>query len=150
MREMDGEIGRHCILDADGCCAETLNDPVRIEAAVRRAVREATLESLAVKVFEPQGVTALALLAESHLSLHTWPELAYAAIDAFTCGPVDPQDMCECLAEALGASRSRVHVIPRGPAEASGALHLRASAAQVVVARSPRAGAGGRRGGICG
>ena len=55
--------------------------------------------------FEPQGVTGLALLAESHISIHTWPESGYAAVDVFTCGDhTMPERACEVLAVELGAS----------------------------------------------
>ena len=54
--------------------------------------------------FEPQGVTALALLGESHMSIHTWPELGYAMVDVLTCGEKStPADACEIICDKLKA-----------------------------------------------
>jgi S-adenosylmethionine decarboxylase len=59
--------------------------------------------------FDPQGVTGLALLAESHISIHTWPESGYAAVDVFTCGDhTMPERACQVLQTALGASRHKL------------------------------------------
>lgn len=110
--------GKHCLLEANSCNLEALNDPDLIEAAMRDAIRthHATLIDLVVNAFQPQGVTAIALLAESHISVHTWPELNYAAIDAFTCGRVDAPAMCRSLAKHLGAQSITATVTRRGPA----------------------------------
>jgi S-adenosylmethionine decarboxylase len=65
--------------------------------------------------FEPIGVTALALLAESHLSIHTWPEDGYAAVDAFTCGDkAQPEAACRYLAQVLKAGRVTMSRTKRG------------------------------------
>jgi S-adenosylmethionine decarboxylase proenzyme len=68
------------LLELYDCPPEILDDQVHIEAAIREAVdhANATLLELVTRRFAPQGVTALALLAESHISIHTWPELGYA------------------------------------------------------------------------
>jgi S-adenosylmethionine decarboxylase len=59
--------------------------------------------------FEPQGVTGLALLAESHISIHTWPESGYAAVDVFTCGDhTMPERACEVLWQELNASKHKL------------------------------------------
>ena len=56
--------------------------------------------------FQPQGVTGLALLAESHISIHTWPESGYAAVDVFTCGDhTMPEQACAILCSELQAKR---------------------------------------------
>jgi S-adenosylmethionine decarboxylase len=66
----------------------------------------ATLLQLISHRFDPQGVTGLALLAESHLSIHTWPESGYAAVDVFTCGDhTMPELACNELVQALEAGR---------------------------------------------
>jgi S-adenosylmethionine decarboxylase len=65
----------------------------------------ATLLNLITHHFQPQGVTGLALLAESHLSIHTWPESGYAAVDVFTCGDhTMPERACEVLCRELEAT----------------------------------------------
>jgi S-adenosylmethionine decarboxylase proenzyme len=74
-----------------------------ITAAAKRA--GATLLNLITHRFEPQGVTGLALLAESHISIHTWPESGYAAVDVFTCGDhTMPEKACAVLAAGLSAN----------------------------------------------
>ena len=73
-----------------------------ITTAAKRA--GATLLNLITHRFEPQGVTGLALLAESHISIHTWPESGYAAVDVFTCGDhTMPERACIVLSEELDA-----------------------------------------------
>ncbi|GBG56043.1 S-adenosylmethionine decarboxylase proenzyme [Sporomusaceae bacterium FL31] len=81
-------IGKHLIVDMYGCGFEALDNLDFIKNAMLTAVKEAnmTLLDFSSFKFEPQGLTALALLAESHMSIHTYPELGYAAIDVFTCG----------------------------------------------------------------
>jgi S-adenosylmethionine decarboxylase len=56
--------------------------------------------------FQPHGVTGLALLAESHISIHTWPESGYAAVDVFTCGDHTlPETACRVLVDEFGSQR---------------------------------------------
>lgn len=110
-------IGSHCILEMYDCPAEILDDLELIEAALRDAakVSKSTLLSATAHRFEPQGVTALGLLAESHISIHTWPELGYAAADVFTCGEQClPEAACQHLASALHADRYDLRIMERG------------------------------------
>lgn len=81
--------GRHLILDLYECDPGVLNDYQCLEAMLQTAVRMsgATLLRITGHKFEPEGVTILALLAESHASIHTWPEQQYAAVDLYTCNP---------------------------------------------------------------
>ena len=81
-------IGRHCILELYECDKAKINDEAFIRTTITSSakVAGATLINLVTHSFKPQGVTGLALLAESHISIHTWPEIGYAAIDVFTCG----------------------------------------------------------------
>ncbi|MCC7394193.1 MAG: adenosylmethionine decarboxylase [Sphingomonadaceae bacterium] len=80
--------GRHLIADLDGCAAP-LDDLALVEAALRAGVDAAGASLLKITLhhFGPgQGVTGVAILAESHISIHSWPEHQYAAIDIFLCG----------------------------------------------------------------
>ncbi len=93
-------IGRHCILELYQCDQGKLNDEAFIRTTITSSAKisGATLINLVTHSFKPQGVTGLALLAESHISIHTWPEIGYAAIDVFTCGDhTMPEKACKLL-----------------------------------------------------
>lgn len=99
------------------CPSHLLDDLEGIRSAIRVAAARSgsTLLNETAHRFEPQGVTALGLLAESHISLHTWPELGYAAADVFTCGEqCQPELACEYLVEVLQAGRHDLRKIDRG------------------------------------
>ena len=109
-------VGTHCLLELYDCPAELLNDRAFIERALREAAREAksTLLSEVSHQFLPHGVTAFVLLAESHISIHTWPENGYAAVDVFTCGEhTKPETACQYLARALHAGKQTLLTLPR-------------------------------------
>lgn len=110
-------IGSHCILELHGCPHDILDDETLVRDAIAQASRKSlsTLLHLSSHRFEPQGVTAIGLLAESHISIHTWPELGYAACDIFTCGAsARPTQACDFLAATLGASSQSLQVLTRG------------------------------------
>lgn len=108
-------VGTHCILELYGCSGSRLDDPGFVRQALRDAAiaAEATLLGEVVHEFDPQGVTALALLSESHISIHTWPEMQYAAVDVFTCGSAKPEQGCHYLIEAFQASNHTLQVMKR-------------------------------------
>jgi len=90
--------GQHLLIDFWG--ARHLTDLSRIEKALREAAEAcgATILKLMLHGFgEGSGITGVAILAESHISIHTWPELDYAALDIFMCGACDPQKALPCL-----------------------------------------------------
>jgi len=80
--------GRHLILDLYDCSPKILDDYDQLERHLQTALDIAGAKILRMigEKFKPQGVTLLALLTESHASIHTWPELGYAAVDLYTCG----------------------------------------------------------------
>ena len=101
-------VGKHCILELYDCDPTKLDDETFLRHTITTAAQRAgaTLLNLITHRFEPQGVTGLALLAESHISIHTWPENGYAAVDVFTCGDhTMPEKACEVLCEELEAGR---------------------------------------------
>lgn len=79
---------KHILFTLKGCPFDLLNDKEFIRMVLFRASKEckSTLLDLTVHKFDPQGVTGIAMLAESHLSIHTWPEKNMAVCDIFTCG----------------------------------------------------------------
>jgi S-adenosylmethionine decarboxylase len=113
----EAPVGVHCILEMYECTPALLNDAGFIEATITEAARQAnsTLLNLHVHEFQPHGVTAIALLAESHLSIHAWPERGYAAVDVFTCGEhTEPEAACMFLVERFNAGRHLLSIVPRG------------------------------------
>ena len=80
--------GRHLILDLYDCDPDILDDYGELQRLLEASLVMAKANILRIvgEKFKPQGVTLLALLAESHASIHTWPQLGYAAIDLYTCG----------------------------------------------------------------
>ncbi len=117
-------IGKHCILELYHCSPSKLNDEAFLRSSISYAVQRAgaTLLQLISHRFEPQGVTGLALLAESHLSIHTWPESGYAAVDVFTCGDhTMPELACQELVAAMQAGHHSLRSFLREtPSEISG------------------------------
>ena len=99
-------VGKHCILELYNCDPAKLDDEAFLRNAITSAAKRAgaTLLNLITHRFDPQGVTGLGLLAESHISIHTWPESGYAAVDVFTCGDhTMPERACIVLSEELDA-----------------------------------------------
>ncbi len=109
---------KHLLLELYKCDFEKLNDESFLRCALNRAAKlaKATILNLISNKFEPQGVTAIALLAESHISIHTWPESNYSAVDIFTCGQnMMPELASQYLIEALKAEEHSLRVIDRNP-----------------------------------
>jgi len=106
------------LLELYGCDYEKLNDESFLRCILSNAAKlaNATVLNLISNKFEPQGVTAIALLAESHLSIHTWPESYYSAVDIFTCGQnMKPERASKYLIEALMAKEHLLRIINRNP-----------------------------------
>ena len=109
-------VGTHLILDAWGAPGELLDDPKVVREAVLAAVRagRATLIECCLHEFSPQGVTATATLAESHIAVHTWPEHGYFGADLFFCGSGDANAAMDKLIEELRPREVRLTRVPRG------------------------------------
>jgi S-adenosylmethionine decarboxylase len=110
-------LGRHLLVELHDCDKEALNDL----GFLRKVMVDAAIECGAVVLgdsfhrFSPQGVSGVVIIAESHLSIHTWPEYGYAAVDVFTCGTtVQPERAAEVLIEKLGSRNHSLLEIPRG------------------------------------
>ena len=109
---------KHLLLELYRCDCEKLNDESFLRCTLNRAAKLANAKvlNLISNKFEPQGVTAIALLAESHISIHTWPESNYSAVDIFTCGRnMLPELASQYLIEALKAEEHSLRVIERNP-----------------------------------
>ena len=109
-------VGRHLIAEYYGCDVTLLDDVDAIRTHMLAAADAITVTVIG-EIFHryaPQGVSGTILIAESHLSVHTWPESGYAAVDIFTCGDLDPRPGFEVLAQELNAESVRVQEIIRG------------------------------------
>ena len=109
---------KHLLLELYRCDREKLNDESFLRCILNRAAKlaNANVLNLISNKFEPQGVTAIALLAESHISIHTWPESNYSAVDIFTCGQnMMPELASQYLIEALNAEEHSLRIIERYP-----------------------------------
>ena len=111
--------GRHVIIECFG--AQAGYDAGELEALMRRAAGAggATVLSCHMHGFGSGGVTGVALLAESHITVHTWPEAGYAAFDVFMCGGCDADRAAEVIAQAAPQARVSVRSVAR-PARGSG------------------------------
>jgi S-adenosylmethionine decarboxylase len=110
-------LGTHIVCELSGCNSEALTDVDAVHSMMIAAAQaaNATIMESAFHRFEPQGVSGTVILAESHLSIHTWPEKRYAAMDFYTCGDhTDPWLACQYAAQALGARNMLTTEFKRG------------------------------------
>ena len=110
-------LGIHHIAELRDCNKDLLNNSNFISTSLREAVKyaNATLIEEVKFEFTPQGVTAVCLLSESHISIHTWPEKFYAAVDIFTCGDhTSPERASEFLSNALECKNLNITILKRG------------------------------------
>jgi spermidine synthase len=110
-------LGRHVIAEYHGCSPGMLDDTAGLEDLLVTAARRAGATPIKREFhhFAPHGVSGVVIIAESHLTIHTWPEHGYAAVDFFTCGEsVDPMRAHACLCEALGATTAHHVTLQRG------------------------------------
>lgn len=108
--------GKHIIMDVSGCKPNLLNDISFLKKLLVEAAEKAnaTVLNVAFHHFTPQGVSGVVVISESHLSIHTWPEYGYAALDFYTCGDIDPKAACKFVADTLGANHMQTTVVSRG------------------------------------
>ncbi|WP_281178420.1 adenosylmethionine decarboxylase [Amycolatopsis jejuensis] len=109
--------GRHVLAEFSGVRPDLLDDEAFLCESLERALDKAgaTVCEITSKQFEPHGVTVVALLSESHASIHSYPERGSVFVDVFTCGRrADPELAVQLLRDLLGASVSRITTIHRG------------------------------------
>jgi S-adenosylmethionine decarboxylase len=115
--------GTHIVCELSGCRQDLLTDVDGVQKIMENAARESNAQILKVVFhrFQPQGVSGVVVLAESHISIHTWPEAGYAAVDFYTCGDhTDPWIACEYAAKKLGATSMLTTEVKRGIASTNG------------------------------
>jgi S-adenosylmethionine decarboxylase len=118
MEEPDlNALGKHLLLELKDCNRKTIDDIDFIKAILCETAEKigATIVNQAFHKFSPQGVSGVVVIAESHISIHTWPEFGYASVDVFTCGnTIDPKDAINLLVEKLEAKESSFIELKRG------------------------------------
>lgn len=120
MSNKSGFLGKHVLLELYGCPSNDLDDDKYIEFSMIQAaiMAGATVVTRAFHRFSPQGVTGVVVLQESHISIHTWPEKGYAAIDCYTCGDhCSPEKAAEVMIANLKADQHSITILNRGDEE---------------------------------
>jgi len=110
-------LGKHFLLELNDCDRTLLNDINVIRDIMLAAAKEsgATVLGESFHQFSPQGVSGVIIIAESHLSIHTWPEHGYAGADIFTCGTtVQPEKAAEVIIERMNPTSHSIMQIYRG------------------------------------
>lgn len=108
-------MGKHYLLNLYGCSFGLLDNQIFLIDLLENAAAAsgATIVQTIFKKFDPQGVTVLCLLSESHISIHTWPEEGKAAVDVYTCGDCNPKIGCDIIIEQLQAQNHTLSYIER-------------------------------------
>ena len=110
-------LGIHLLLELRDCNPELLNDLAHIRNSLLQAADSvgAHVVGESFHRFSPQGVTGILAIAESHISIHTWPEYKYAAADVFSCGSsFHPQAVADLLIQQFECREPSIHEVPRG------------------------------------
>ncbi|HAV20593.1 MAG: adenosylmethionine decarboxylase [Bacillota bacterium] len=114
---MENILGSHILIEAYDCDPKVLDDVELVEEVMVDAALKAGAEirEVAFHKFSPQGVSGVVVISESHLSVHTWPEVGYAAVDVFTCGDtVDPIVAVDYIRDKFQARRALTSEVKRG------------------------------------
>lgn len=119
-------FGRHLLMEYQGCDREILNNPEQLEQLMRSAAEaaRATVVAAVFHSFTPCGTSGVLILQESHLSIHTWPEVGYAAMDFYTCGECDPFAGHLVMCEGLQPEVHEIMDVDRGNIDRAQALQV--------------------------
>ena len=110
-------LGKQILIELKDCDTELLNDIEYLRTLLTDVARSigATVIQDSFYKFTPQGVSGVIIIAESHISIHTWPEYSYAAVDVFTCGDViEPRNAVKPMSERLKAKSTTYIELKRG------------------------------------
>lgn len=115
-------LGCHILMELSCCSQEIIKDLLKVKEIMIQAAREAETEirEVAFHKFSPHGISGVVVIAESHLSIHTWPEYRYAAVDIYTCGnSAKPWKACEYIAKSFLAQSVVTTEVKRGIPDSS-------------------------------
>ncbi len=110
-------LGKHLLVELKDCNPEIIKDLNTVREAMLTAARQAraTIIDVAFHEFSPFGISGMIVIAESHLSIHTWPEYGYAAVDIFTCGDIiKPELAARYLIERFESKNPSIVEMKRG------------------------------------
>ncbi|NOX19980.1 MAG: S-adenosylmethionine decarboxylase proenzyme [Nitrospirae bacterium] len=110
-------LGKHLLVELKDCNPEIIKDLNTVREAMLTAARQAraTIIDVAFHEFSPFGISGMVVIAESHLSIHTWPEYGYAAVDIFTCGDIiKPELAARYLIEKFESKNPSIVEMKRG------------------------------------
>ena len=110
-------LGNHILVEFYHCDKEVLNNVAYVEQLMNEAsiLSGATVVGSHFHTFNPHGVSGVVIIAESHLSIHTWPEYGYAAVDIFTCGEaIDDEKAFQHLKKHFKANNTATIEMKRG------------------------------------
>lgn len=110
-------LGRHLLLELNGCNTKLLNDIKRVEEILVAGAKiaKATIIGTHFHQFSPFGISGVVVIAESHLAIHTWPEHGYAAVDIFTCGEtLSPEIAAQYFVEKFQSRQPSMVELKRG------------------------------------
>lgn len=110
-------LGHHILAEFYGCCPNVLNNVELIEGLMTEAAVKcgATVVAKKFHMFSPYGVSGVVIISESHLTIHTWPEIGYAAVDLFTCGDTcKPEIAYDYLKQEMHAGSASFSELKRG------------------------------------
>jgi len=110
-------LGHHYIVEGSGCDADVISRVERVEQIMVRAAEVANAQVWAISFhrFQPTGVSGVVVISESHLSVHTWPEAGYVALDIFTCGErAKPEAAVQHALKEFGAGNMHITEVTRG------------------------------------
>jgi len=132
------ELGWHIIAELNGVDPKILDDEKFLVKALKTAAESAGLTILGVKThkFNPQGVSVVVVVAESHIFIHTWPEHRYAALDIFTCKSEESTwKAYRVILEKLKPSNTQVIMLKRGIVTHNSAMDLTVNTEEATAAK---------------
>lgn len=115
-KQMTG-LGKHIIAEFYSCDNLKINDIENIEQVFLKSAKDsgATIVESKFHAFSPHGISGVVVISESHLTIHTWPEYGYAAVDIFTCGDLIDNNKClQMIKEGLGSEVVSITELIRG------------------------------------
>jgi S-adenosylmethionine decarboxylase len=110
-------VGHHYIVEGSGCNPDVISRVDHVDHIIKKKKEVANVQVWAISFhrFSPTGVSGVVVISESHLSVHTWPELGYVALDIFTCGDqAKPEAAVQHALKALGATSMHITEVTRG------------------------------------